>query len=321
MNTSPKVSILIPCYNAEQWIAQAIESALNQTYLNKEVIVIDDGSTDNSLEIIKSFGDKIRWETIANKGGNATRNRLLELSTGEWLQYLDADDYLLPDKIEKQIQFLNQNSNVEVIYCPHITEDIGANGILQIAPEITKYSEQPDLWLLAIEWHIPQTGGMLFNKQALLDIDGWNENLRHCQDYDLYVRLLAADKKFIYFKDSGAVYRWLCSGNDIRRKLLEIYRDRLDIQQAIENYLISSDRLTEIRQEAINQVRFEYARRIYAFNKKWAIEIAAKIEQQDPSFEPSNNIAPQFYGLIYKILGFLGAEYVAQIKRKFWNYT
>jgi glycosyltransferase involved in cell wall biosynthesis len=82
-----KVSILIPCYNAERWISQAIESALNQTYQYKEVIVVDDGSTDNSLEIIKSFGDRIHWETGENKGGNITRNRLLELSTGEWLQY------------------------------------------------------------------------------------------------------------------------------------------------------------------------------------------------------------------------------------------
>ena len=87
-----KVSILIPCYNAEKWIAQCIESALNQTYANKEVIVVDDGSTDGSLDIIKNFGDKIRWETSPNRGGNAARNRLLELSSGEWLQSLDADD-------------------------------------------------------------------------------------------------------------------------------------------------------------------------------------------------------------------------------------
>src|SRR5206468_2833779 len=103
----PLVSILIPCYNAERWIAQAIDSALAQTWPAKEVIVIDDGSTDGSLEIIKSFGDRIRWETGPNRGGNVARNRLLELSLGEWLQYLDADDYLLDDKVGKQIEFLH----------------------------------------------------------------------------------------------------------------------------------------------------------------------------------------------------------------------
>src|SRR5262245_42280315 len=95
------VSILIPCYNAERWIAQAIESALAQTGVEKEVIVVDDGSTDRSLDVIRQFDGHIRWETGPNRGGGASRNRLLELARGNWLQYLDADDYLLPDKIAR----------------------------------------------------------------------------------------------------------------------------------------------------------------------------------------------------------------------------
>ena len=99
------VSILIPCFNAEKWVAQAIESALAQTWSEKEVIVVDDGSTDNSLEIIRRFDGRIRWESGPNRGGGAARNRLLELASGEWLQYLDADDFLLPQKLERQIEF------------------------------------------------------------------------------------------------------------------------------------------------------------------------------------------------------------------------
>ena len=97
----PFVSILIPCFNAERWIGIAIESALAQTWRMREIIVIDDGSTDGSREIIRSFGDRIRFEARPNRGGNATRNQLLALSRGDWLQYLDADDYLLPEKIEE----------------------------------------------------------------------------------------------------------------------------------------------------------------------------------------------------------------------------
>ena len=72
------VSILIPCYNAERWIAQAVESALAQTYSPTEVIVVDDGSRDTSLAILKSFGNRIRLESGPNRGGNITRNRLLD---------------------------------------------------------------------------------------------------------------------------------------------------------------------------------------------------------------------------------------------------
>src|SRR6516164_5613032 len=101
----PFVSILIPCFNAERWIAEAIESALAQSWPDKEVIVVDDGSTDRSLDIIRGFGSYIRWETGSNCGSNPTRNRLLTIAEGDWLQYLDADDYLLPEKVARQIDF------------------------------------------------------------------------------------------------------------------------------------------------------------------------------------------------------------------------
>ena len=110
------VSILIPCFNAERWVAQTIESALSQTWLEKEVILVDDGSKDASLAIIKTFGDRIRWVSGPNRGSNVARNRLLELAHGDWLQYLDADDYLLPEKIARQMEFIAANPAADVIW-------------------------------------------------------------------------------------------------------------------------------------------------------------------------------------------------------------
>lgn len=315
----PKISILIPCYNAERWIAQTIESALAQTYTNKEVIVVDDGSTDNSLEIIQTFDGKIRWETGSNRGGNPARNRLLELSMGEWLQYLDADDYLLPDKIEKQIEFLKDNSQVEVIYSPHITEEKSAQGFSYNVHTIVNYPEPHDLWLLASRWHLPQTGGLLIRKDALNDIGGWQDGLKHCQDYDLYVRLLKAEKRFAYCDQAGAVYRWWCSGTVMRRSVLEIYHDRLDVQAAIATHLLSIGQLTQERKEAVYQAKFEYARRIYTWDKQWAIRVANEIRTHEPDFVPSRQVAPGLYQNLYKTIGFSGAEYVANVKRKIWN--
>jgi glycosyltransferase involved in cell wall biosynthesis len=112
------VSILIPCFNAERWIGQAIEGALVQTHASSEIIVVDDGSSDGSLDVIKGFGKHIRWESGPNRGGNAARNQLLALARGSWLQYLDADDYLLPDKIERQIAFLGEHPDADIVYSP-----------------------------------------------------------------------------------------------------------------------------------------------------------------------------------------------------------
>lgn len=318
-NSPPAVSILIPCYNADRWIAQAIQSAIDQTYPHKEIIVVDDGSSDRSLEIIQSFGAQIRWETGPNRGGNAARNRLLQLSTGDWIQYLDADDYLLPDKIEAQIQFLAEQPDTEVIYSPHITEMLGEQGIVHSPPALTDCPLPHDLWLLAIQWKMPQTGGLLLRRSSLLQINGWRENLKHCQDYDLYVRLLAANQKFSYCGKAGAVYRWWCSGTVTHRKIEEIYRDRLGVQDAIEAHLTAIGQLTPIRKNAINQARFEYARRIYAWNQPWAAQVAAAVKRGNPDFEPDDRVAPAFYRQIYRIVGFAGAEYAAAVKRKVWK--
>ena len=111
----PLVSIIIPCFNCEKWVAQAVESCINQTYPNIEVIVVDDGSTDKSVEVLRQFLPRIRLETGPNRGGNAARNTAFKLSMGEYIQYLDADDYLEPDKISRQVQFLEE-TKADVVY-------------------------------------------------------------------------------------------------------------------------------------------------------------------------------------------------------------
>ncbi len=240
----PKVSILIPCYNADQWIAQAIQSALDQTYPNKEVIVVDDGSSDRSLEIIKTFGDRIHWETQPNQGGNITRNRLLELSTGEWLQYLDADDYLQPDKIQKQVKFLEQHSQADVIYSPIINEYHDGNSSRQ---EPLPIPEPHDPWILLARWFLPQTGSPLWRKQAILDVGRWKVDQPCCQEHELYLRLLMAGKRFEYCPETGLVYRQWSEETVCKRNKPETQRQRLAIKDRLEQHLSATERLTQER--------------------------------------------------------------------------
>jgi glycosyltransferase involved in cell wall biosynthesis len=102
------VSILIPVYNAEEWLSETLECALGQTWPNKEVIVVDDGSTDNSLEIARQFeGPNVKVISQENQGACAARNRALRHAQGDYIQYLDADDLMAPDKIEVQMKRLS----------------------------------------------------------------------------------------------------------------------------------------------------------------------------------------------------------------------
>ncbi|RYZ94782.1 MAG: glycosyltransferase family 2 protein, partial [Sphingobacteriaceae bacterium] len=101
---SPLVSIIIPLYNAEDHIAETIRCTAGQTWQNKEIIIIDDGSADNSVAVAKAFeSDLIKVYSQANKGASAARNTGLKYAKGDYIQFLDADDMLSPDKIEQQV--------------------------------------------------------------------------------------------------------------------------------------------------------------------------------------------------------------------------
>ena len=108
----PLVSILIPAYNVEQWIAETLESALAQTWQNKEIIVVNDGSKDNTLAVVKRFESAIvKVINQENQGQSAAENRALKEAQGNFIAYLDADDLLAPDKIERQVHFLGSENS------------------------------------------------------------------------------------------------------------------------------------------------------------------------------------------------------------------
>ena len=110
------ISILIPCYNAERFIKDAVESALGQTSTNVEVVVVDDGSTDGSASVLESFADRIIFEAGPNRGACCARNRAFELCSGDFIQFLDADDQLAAHKIERQLPLL-LNDSADVVLC------------------------------------------------------------------------------------------------------------------------------------------------------------------------------------------------------------
>src|SRR5262249_29686320 len=111
-HATPLGSILIPAFNAEDWIADTIRSALAQTWPNKEIIIVDDGSRDRTLSVAREFAAKdVSVVTKPNEGAAATRNKALSLSQGDYIQWLDADDLLAPDKIERQLKALQASDN------------------------------------------------------------------------------------------------------------------------------------------------------------------------------------------------------------------
>ena len=178
----PLVSIVIPCFNTERFVADAIRSALEQTYPHKEVIVIDDGSTDQSVEVLRSFGAAIHWETGPNRGGSATRNRGLQLAQGELIQFLDADDWLYPHKLERQVAMLVASPGRTPI-CDW-DEFIDTKKV-----RCHPCPESGDESLIPLLNGSLQTSSPLHRKTTLLSVGGFREELPCSQERDLHLRL------------------------------------------------------------------------------------------------------------------------------------
>lgn len=256
----PIVSIIIPCYNSKQWVQKAIESCLNQTYPNVEIIVVDDGSTDGSLEVLRYFIPHIRLETGPNRGGNSARNRAFALSTGEYIQYLDADDYLEPDKIARQVQFL-QETKADVVYGDwryrrHLP-DVNFSYLDKI--RVSGVQEDILASLLSGRWWVAP-GAILYRRHVVIRVGGWDEALRAAQDRDFLTSVALADAKIRYQDGCCFIYR----------KYGEVTVSSSNLSRRVENHCISLkksenalariSRLTEEYKAALAAGYFELAR-------------------------------------------------------------
>src|SRR3954469_24419376 len=154
---TPLVTIGIPAYNNDRWIRQAIESALAQGP-QCEVIVVNDRSTDHTALIASAFGDRIMLLRNLGQGANVARNRVLKEARGEWVQYLDADDYLLPGKIERQLAEADDGAEADVLYSPVLIEETQGGTTTRTTSAL---HPEYDLFSQWIAWELPQTGGAL----------------------------------------------------------------------------------------------------------------------------------------------------------------
>ncbi len=194
----PLASIIIPCYNNEDFVEDAIRSAVGQTYQSIETIVVDDGSTDDSPDVIQSFGDQVRWERQPNQGAPVARNRGLELAEGKYVKFLDADDVLVEDCIERQVQQserLPENKRA-VVFGNAIWVDEDGNeldGYDDLRGR--KPDEDPVTHLLHSN---PLTSCPLHRRDYLQEVGGFDTSLPRSQEHDLHLRLALAGVEFVY---------------------------------------------------------------------------------------------------------------------------
>ena len=205
---APLVSVIMPAFNAAQWIRESISSVITQSYSHLEIIVIDDGSTDNTSLAVAEFTDpRIQLISQTQRGAASARNAGLAVATGKFIQFLDADDLLSDRKIERQITALNSEPENTVASCEWVHFE---NGRIRKPDQSAGWRERdPIQWLV----QSLRGGGMMqpagwLTPRTVIDRAGvWDERLTLHDDGEFFARVLASAKSNIFVDDATVLYR------------------------------------------------------------------------------------------------------------------
>ncbi|WP_066382735.1 MULTISPECIES: glycosyltransferase [unclassified Anabaena] len=302
-----KVSVIIPCFNAEKWLKEAINSCLEQTYSNLEIIVIDDGSTDNSLEIIKSYGDKIIWRSLPHQGGNYARNRGFELSQGEYIQYLDADDYIWPEKIKRQVSFL-ETTDADVIYGDWRHQRHLPNGSSFLDKREISGTQADILAALLANWWVA-LAALMYKRSAVEKSGGWDEKLTAAQDRDFFLSVVMAGAKVVYQPGCYSVYRRYGAVTVSTGSKNRWLKNHHLVLKKVEQQLLQKNRLSQSYRQALAKSYFELAREALFFDYSQYLMFLDEALVMFPDFKANSKRI--FYRLVQDILGFRQTERIA----------
>ncbi|BAZ31745.1 glycosyl transferase family protein [Cylindrospermum sp. NIES-4074] len=201
---TPIISVIIPAYNCEKTIRTTIESVLNQTFTSFELIIINDGSLDSTLDIISQFQDsRIKVFSFDNAGGNVSRNRGLKYAVGEFVSFLDADDLWTSDKLASQLKALHANPQAAVAYS--WTDYINEKGEFVVSGR--RVAANGDIYESLLLTNFLENGSNpLIRKEAVIVLGGFDESLSAAQDWDMWLRL-ASKFEFVCVESVQILYR------------------------------------------------------------------------------------------------------------------
>lgn len=306
----PLVSIIIPCFDAARWLRACVDSALAQTWTEKEIIVVDDGSTDNSPAILRGYGDAIRVIATPHAGAPHARNAGLAAAQGEWVQFLDADDYIEPPKIASQLA--ETPAEADVLYSPAIVETWSDDRAVERV--IHPLDPASDLYERWFTFQLPQTGAALWRADAIRRIGGWNEAMPCGQDHELYLRALQAELRFHATESSHAVYRIWSESTLCRKDPLLVIEVRTKLALQLVAWLRAAGRLTPRNHRAAGRACFEMARQLARHDLAKASDYHAA-RRTEGLIALDGPAAPPLYRLVYRTLGFAAAERIAMLRR------
>ena len=304
------VSVVIPCYNAAKFLEKTVNSVFSQTYSDYELILIDDGSTDNTAEIINSYGGKVRAKFTPNRGASSARNLGTSLATGEFIQYLDADDLLLPNALEKRITALQQ-TGADVAYSDwqkleeKDNDDFALGEI--VSRKIEDINENSEIAIFTNFWCPPAS--LMYRKAIVDKIGAWNESLPIIQDARFLLDAALTGARFVYVSGVSAYYRVHKKASLSKRNRSAFAKDCFNNACQVEDFWHKKGGNLNLEQiKALIQVYGGVARFFYEYDRPLFFDIMKKIYSLDPNYVPSH---PKSLHWLSKCFGYETAEAIA----------
>ena len=276
----PVVSIIVPCYNAEPWLAATLESALAQTWPETETIFVDDGSTDGSLGIAAKYEARgVRVFAQKNSGASAARNQGLAAARGDFIQYLDADDLLHPRKIETQLSLLETRG-------PGLVAS-GRWGRFESDPNATRFVDAPvfcDLEPLAFlrlaagEGHMMHPAAWLTPRDVADTAGPWDESLSLNDDGEYFARVVLASRGIAFCGEAESYYRSNLTGSLSGRNDEKAQRSLFRSAELIAPLLLKAED-TPVMRQAIAAVYLRVLHAIYPAPRDLLAKVYARIAE------------------------------------------
>ncbi|MGH7845554.1 MAG: glycosyltransferase family 2 protein [Candidatus Binatia bacterium] len=182
---APLVSVIIPTYNRREMVRDAVDSVLAQTYRNFELIIVDDGSDDDTAEALTSYGEALRVCAQPNRGVAAARNRGVFCAAGSYLAFLDSDDLWLPRKLEVQAAFMQENPRAQICQ----TEEIWFRRGVRVNPRTKHRKPSGDIFRPSLELCLVSPSAVMMTRALFDTSGGFDEAFTACEDYDLWLRI------------------------------------------------------------------------------------------------------------------------------------
>lgn len=249
------VSVVVPAFNSAKYLSRCIQSALLQTYAPLEIIVVDDGSTDHTESVVRSFGKRIKYLRKQNGGPASARNLGIQHAVGDYIAFLDADDYWLPHKIKTQMDFFHQYPHYGLVHANTFINEPGK----QLYPAFVNMRIPTGMIFADLfKDNLINNSTVMAKRSCIDEINGFDESrkLIGIEDYELWLRL-AVNNRIGYIHQIVAVYN--VHGNNISDERKAIQSQLYLIRKFIKTYDWIEDAYPGLLQEKLERVSFRYA--------------------------------------------------------------